>query len=116
MLKIYLILSIFLFTFISCKNSVVESYVYERDTPEWLKIKIDSILTSNRNYYHGTEVNRYKWKNNFLFEFNIPLSSCLLCELYYYDGTKTNFPDDKTVLDYLNNRSDKIFVWRYPDK
>ena len=113
MLKIILIFT-FLFIFIGCHNNIVESYDFERDTPEWLKVKIDSIST--KTYYFGTVVNRYKWNNNYLFEFTIPLSSCVLCELYYYDGTKNKFTDDKTVLSYINTRTDKVFVWKYPDK
>lgn len=114
MLKIVFLSSLFFLTTFSCRNYIVESYDYDRDTPSWLKSKIDSIYNSGRNFYFGTEVNRYKWKNNLLFEFHIPLSSCSLCELYYYDGTKTYFSDDKVVQDYINNKSDKVLVWKWP--
>jgi len=112
----FLVFSLFLFTLICCQNNVIASFNYEKDTPGWLKVKIDSIYTSNNDYYFGTEVFRYKWNDNFLFEIHIPLSSCVLCELYYYNGVKTNFTDEKTVQNYLNNRTDKVLVWKYPDK
>jgi len=116
MYKMFLVFSLFLVTIICCQSNVVESYNYEKDTPVWLKVKIDSISTSDNNYYFGTEVYRYKWNDNFLFEFHIPLSSCMLCELYYYNGSKTNFPNDKTVQKYLNNRTDKVHVWKLPEQ
>ena len=108
-----LILPILFFLLISCQSKSVEAFNFDRDCPEWLKIKIDSIST--QSYYTGTVVNRYKWNDSYLFEFNIPLSSCMLCELYYIDGTKTNFPDDNTLQEYINNRTEKVFVWEYPD-
>jgi len=114
MVKMFLIFSLFFFTMISCQSNLVESFIYERDTPEWLKVKIDSIST--QKYYIGSVVNRYKWNNNYFFEFTIPFSSCILCELYYYDGTKTDFLNDNSVQNYLNNRTDKVLVWKYPGK
>jgi len=103
-------------TFLSCQNNVSENYNYEKDTPAWLKTKIDSIVSTDRKYYFGTQVCRYKWEDSLLFEFKIPLSSCALCELYYYNGTKTNFPNDSTVQNYINNRTDKLLVWKWPEQ
>lgn len=115
MIKTFLVVSLFAIMLIGCKSNSVEPYNYERDTPIWLQVKIDSITATHRDYYVGTKVYRYQWKGTFLFEFDIPLSSCRLCELYYYDGTKTNSPDSNTVLDYENNRTDKMFIWKYPE-
>ena len=112
MFKMFFISTLFFITLIGCKSNVVESYNFEKDTPEWLKIKLDSIST--QTYYAGTVVNRYKWNNNYLFEFSIPFSSCMLCEIYYYDGTKNKFTDDKAVQSYINTRTDKVFIWKYP--
>ena len=101
---------------LSCQNNIVQTYNYDQDTPAWLKSKIDSMITSGKNYYFGTEVNRYKWKDSMLVEFNIPLSSCMLCELYYYHGTKTDFKNDNTVLDYMNNKTDKVLIWHLSER
>jgi hypothetical protein len=115
MLKVLIVSFLFVVVIIEYKSNSVKPYNYERDTPAWLKVKIDSITATHRDYYYGTKVYRYKWKGTFLFEFDIPLSSCVLCELYYYDGTKTNFPDSNTVSDYENNKTDKMFIWKYPE-
>jgi hypothetical protein len=33
-----------------------------------------------------------------------------------YDGRKNKFTDDKAVQSYINTRTDKVFVWKYPDR
>ncbi|MDR3665327.1 MAG: hypothetical protein P4L35_00665 [Ignavibacteriaceae bacterium] len=114
MMKMFFISGLFLITLIGCNSSVVESFSFERDTPAWLKIKIDSIST--QKYYWGTVINRYKWNNNYLFEFTIPVSSCMFCDIYFYDGTKNKFIDAKAVQSYINTRTDKVFVWKYPTR
>jgi hypothetical protein len=114
MRKLFLVHSVLLLTILSCQSNIIEQnkYDFKRDTPEWLKSKIYSIAASDNKYYFGTEVHRYKWNDTLLFEFDIPLSSCKLCELYYYDGTKTNFPNDSTAQNYAKNRTDKFIVWK----
>ncbi|HEY6436795.1 MAG TPA: hypothetical protein VIY47_09395, partial [Ignavibacteriaceae bacterium] len=80
MLKLIFISSILLLTFLSCqKNNTIESYNYEKDTPVWLKEKIDS-TSANPNYYFGTHVYRYEWNGKFIYHFSIPVSSCVYCE------------------------------------
>jgi hypothetical protein len=59
MLKIIFISSFLFIAFLSCqKNNVVEFFNYERDTPVWLKAKIDSMSTDN--YYFNSKVYRYE--------------------------------------------------------
>lgn len=113
MLKLFLISILFLFTFIGCQSNLVGTYVFERDTPVWLKVKIDSMLT--QEYYWGTVVYRYKWKDKYYFQFTIPVSSTVFT-LYNYDGTKTDLPDVKSFEDYWKNKTDSVFIWKYPRK
>ena len=55
MLKVIFISSFLLLAFISCnKGDITQPYDYERDTPVWLKEKIDSI--SVNQFYHGAKV------------------------------------------------------------
>ena len=116
MLKMILVISLIPIIFINCQNNTVSNYNYEKDTPAWLMAKIDSMVSSKHKFYWGTRVFRYEWNDSLLFEFNIPLSSCALCELYYYNGTKTKFPDSSTGQDYWLNRKNKLLIWRWPDK
>lgn len=103
-----------LLIFMGCHNDIAKYYDFERDTPKWLKEKIDSIST--QPYYFGTVVNRYRWNSNYLFEFTIPVSSCMFCAIYYYDGTKNKFPDNQSLQNYIDTRTDRILVWKYPAK
>ena len=114
MLKQFLTYSFLLITILSCQSKVVEqnNYDFKRDNPEWLKTKIYSIAKSGDEYYHGTVVNRYKWNDTLIYEFDTPLNSCKLCEVYYFNGTKTNFSDDSLVQNYLTTRTDKFIVWK----
>jgi hypothetical protein len=116
MVKMILVISLFPIIFMYFQQDTVVNYNYEKDTPEWLKTKIDSMLSSNHKYYWGTRVFRYEWNDSLLFEFNIPPSSCALCELFYYNGTKANFLNNSTVQNYLTNRNNKLLIWKWPDK
>ena len=111
-----LVISLFPIIFIRCQNNTVSNYNYKKDTPEWLKTKIDSMVSSSNKYYWGTRVFRYEWNDTLLFEFDIPASSCKSCELYYYDGTRIKFPDYSTGQDYLFNRKNKLLIWEWPEK
>lgn len=84
----FIIISSFLFLFmLNCqKENSMEPFDYERDTPTWLKAKIDSI-SSNPEYF-GTKVYRYEWKGYLVYHIEIPISSCAYCELYDQKGKK----------------------------
>ena len=56
MIKMILVISLFPIMFINNQQDTVTSYNYEKDTPEWLKAKIDSMVTSNHKYYWGSRV------------------------------------------------------------
>ncbi len=83
---------------------------YERDTPAWLKVKIDSISESPGSF--GTTVYRYEWRGEFVYHIEIPVSSCAYCELYDRDGTRLRFPDSATFEDFLATKRNQIVIWK----
>ncbi|MGE5812370.1 MAG: hypothetical protein ACM339_12760 [Ignavibacteria bacterium] len=111
MLKIIFISSLLSIAFLSCqKNSLVEPFNYERDTPLWLKEKID-YMSTNHDYF-GSKIYRYKWNEKYVYHIMIPISSCAYCELYDQDGIKIQFNDD-SFSDFLENKKDEVLVWEW---
>jgi hypothetical protein len=96
-------------TFAGCGSDKI--FNYEKDTPEWLKTKIDSVTTSNPKYYSGTKVFRYEWNKQYVYHFSIPLSSCVYCELYDQEGRKIQFTDNAMTSDFEQNKINKVLVW-----
>lgn len=112
MLKLIFISSFMFFLLISCqKENVIELFNYERDTPEWLKAKIDSM--SNHQDYYGTKVFRHEWKAKYIYHIVIPVSSCGYCDVYDQNGNKLQFANDNEFQDYLKNRKNEILVWEW---
>ena len=109
MLKIFFISTFLIITLISCSNSV-EPFNYERDTPQWLKLKIDS-LDAEPNYA-GTIVYRYEWHTQFVYHISIPISSCMYCLVYEHNGDLINIGDSNTVNDFHNNKKNQVIVWQ----
>lgn len=112
MLRILFITIIIVITFLSCKqDSVVEPFNYERDTPQWLKEKIN-YMSSHGDYY-GTKVFRYELKRIFIYHFVIPVSSCSYCDVYNQQGTKIQFTGENEFQVYLNNRENELLIWEW---
>ncbi|MBU0472871.1 MAG: hypothetical protein KKF62_01775 [Bacteroidetes bacterium] len=102
-------LSFFLFiAFLSCQNSV-ESAIYEKDSLQWLKVKIESLAVHPD--YVGSKVYRYEWNSNFVYHIMIPISSCAYCELYNGDGGKIQFTNDEMFSDFLKNKKNEVLIW-----
>ena len=104
------VFAVLLFTFIACQDKGVEPFLYERDTPSWLKDKIDYM--SAHKDFGGTTVYRYEWKGDYVFDITIPISSCGLCEVYDDRGNKIDWVKS-SVQDYLDNRTSPVRVWGY---
>jgi hypothetical protein len=79
--------------------------------PQWL----DELIQARKNdpFYMGAAVYRYHWNSAAIYEFEIPLSSCLYCEVYFEDGENINW-EENNLEDYIENRSDKIRIWYNP--
>lgn len=108
------VFTVLLFTFIACQDKGVEPFLYESDTPSWLKDKID-YMSTNKDY-GGTVVYRYEWKKNYVFHITIPISSCAMCDIYDNSGNKINFSENGKLQDYLDNRTSPVLVWEYSIK
>lgn len=109
MLKIFFITSLFILAFSGCrKDTLVEPFDYERDTPVWLKEKIDSMSVDN--FFAGTKIFRYEWKRNFMYHIMIPLSSSVYCELYDQSGNRPQL-DQVEFQDFLKNKKNEIIIW-----
>ena len=113
-MKKYIFFLFVIVLLVNCQNqNSVESFNYERDTPAWLKVQIDSMSTNQ--YYHGSQVYRYIWHNDFIYDIFIPVSSCVYCEVFNKDGAKITFTGDNMLQDYLNNRKNEVLIWKWID-
>jgi hypothetical protein len=88
----------------------VGPFDYGRDTPMWLKEKIEVMSTDTRSFV-GTKVYRYNWHGQFVYHISIPLSSCVFCETYDQRGNKIQFTNDAMLQDFLSTRTDQVLVW-----
>lgn len=112
MLKAILIPLLILACITGCKRETsVEPFNYERDTPTWLKEKINA-YSQNKDYF-GTKVFRYEWKSSTVYYFAIPISSCAFCDVYNANGIKIFFSSDQMIQDFLDNRKNEVLVWEW---
>jgi hypothetical protein len=112
MRRVIFISSLLFLPFIGCsRDNTVEPFDYDRDTPVWLKAKIDSI--SENPAYFGARVFRYEWRQEVLYHIEVPISSCAYCELYDENGTKKQFTDDEDFQDFLANKENEILIWEW---
>ncbi len=105
-------ISVLLFAaFVGCqKNNAVEPFNYERDTPLWLKVKIDSMSTNQE--YFGTEVYRYEWNGKFVYHITSIINSCMFCDVFDQNGNKIQLTSED-VLDFQQNKKNEVLVWRW---
>ena len=61
--------------------------------------------------YGGTVVYRYKWHNEYIYYIDIPISSCMYCEIYNQNGDKIQFTSDSQIQDFINNKTDEVIIW-----
>jgi hypothetical protein len=85
-----------------------------KDIPEWLQSTIDSISTIEE--YEGTTVYRYTWNNEYLYHFEIPMSTCTYCALYNHSGVKVLFTSDSQFHDFLEKKTDGVVLWEWRGK
>ena len=114
MVRIIYISFFLLISTIGCvKENSVEPFNFDKDTPTWLKNKIDSISTDMQ--YYGTKVFRYDWNKSYVYHIMIPISSCAYCELYDSRGNKILPMNDKLFQDFLNHKKNEVLVWEWDD-
>jgi len=96
-------LSIMLF---SCNKENDEKFP---ENPDWLTEKISQMGTDF--YYVGTIVYAYEWNNEYFYLISIPLSSCIMCEFYNYEGEKVEWTQEK-IDDFQKNGKRIKVVWQ----
>ncbi len=108
----YLPVFVLMFLFSNCNKN---SFVSEDEIPQWLKERIiedeaiiDSAPKLMPNY--GAWI-RYKFKKDFCFEYNNPLSSVML-EVYDYEGDGFDFYNDELIKAYQDDKCCKKYVWK----
>ena len=109
MIKIIFITSFVILSFLGCENTN-EPFNYERDTPVWLKEKINNI-SSNQEYW-GTIVYRYELNKKYYYHIMIPISSCGYCELFDENGDKILFGDDE-FSKFLQDKKNELIIWEW---
>jgi hypothetical protein len=102
--KILLILAVILL--ISCKKDANEKFP---TNPDWLTEKISQMETAD--YYVGTTVYAYEWNNEYFYLISIPLSSCIMCDFYNYQGVKQVWTQNN-IDDFQKNAIKKKVVWQ----
>ena len=113
MFKFLAFLFVLILILMSCQGSISTSPLhYENDIPVWLKLKIDSIST--QSYYWGTSVHRCEWRGSYVYYLDIPVSSCMFCEVFDQYGEKINLQDAELFQDFLTNKRNDIIIWSWP--
>ena len=105
---IMFILLISLFLNISCKKDT--SPIGTIETPDWLLSYIEQI--EDDPSYYGAIIYLYRWKDNYYYDVFVGFRSCIVCEVYDYNGEKIVW-DNESVLDYVNNRKQVKIVWEW---
>ena len=109
MSRILFLSSILLLGIVACEKDTGVSFDFDRDTPQWLKAKIDTM--SQKDLYVGATVYRHVWYREVVYFIEIPLSSCAYCDLYDHEGNKITLKSDAELQDYLHNRTSEVIVW-----
>ncbi len=89
----------------SCKKESKEF----PSNPDWLTAKISQMETAP--YYMGTTVYAYEWNNEYYYLISIPISSCIMCEFYNYQGVKVVWTQDK-IDDFQKNAKRIKIIWQ----
>ncbi len=89
-----------------------EKQRFEDKNPTWLDQLIEEMEV--KPYYGGSYINQYTWQNHFYYEITIPVSSCMYCDVYDYEGNRINWEENE-IDDYLENRSKKLLIWKHPN-
>lgn len=100
------IVLLFFFTviLISC-NKIFDN----PDNPEWLNVKIAQMDTTD--YYFGTKVYLYEWNSDYYYWISIPVSSCMMCEFYSYQGEKQVWTQNNSD-DFQKNAKRIKIIWQ----
>jgi hypothetical protein len=76
----------------------------------WLQEKIE--IYNGSCIYYGSRVTRYIWDTLYIYQIDIPIYSCYLCDVYYQNGDSVVF-DSASLADYFDERTGAKVLWRY---
>lgn len=93
-----------------CQNTGTDAFDYERDAPEWLKDKIETMATNPT--MAGSVVYRYSWSGDWVYHIEIPIHSCAFCELYTREGERIDNAEFD-LAGFLENRTEEVVVWAW---
>jgi hypothetical protein len=80
------------------------------ETPDWLLSYIEEI--EDDPSYYGAIIYLYSWKEKYYYDVHVGFRSCSVCEVYNQSGEKIVW-DNKSALDYSNNRKEIKVVWEW---
>jgi hypothetical protein len=112
--KKLLLLFIFSSIFLSCEKDYL---IPEREVPEWLKARINQdeqkIKDSPKSMCSYGAWLRYKWQNDYYFEYYNMLSSSSPIAVSFDRDTLHIMPNDMNT-DYCKEKCCKRYVWKAP--
>lgn len=95
---------------ISLLNACAVEEPVPNELPEGVKDFIAEIQKNST--YVGTKLYRYTWAGNYYYEFDIPISSCLACQVFDAEGNRYVFNQDDLVR-YLSERGARVLMWEW---
>jgi len=102
--------------FLNKLQSVLSTDISKENLPEWLNGKINEIEVINSKDISIVKVLIYmgEWRNRTVYFIYHNLSSCILCEVYYENGTKIVWtPKGDTSYDFCNNSKNWILIYKF---
>ena len=112
MFKMIIISSFSLLLVIGCHKSSIDEG--SNNIPEWLQDKIE--LMSKNQLFVGTKIYRYHWNEEYVYDIQIPSSSCLYCDLYYQSGKKIRIVNDAQYRQFLGSIKNELLLWKWVNK
>ena len=114
-MKKFLLLLILSLTFFSCEK---EYLIPENEVPEWLKAEIkqdEKIIKESPKLMnaHGAWL-RYKWQEEYYFEYHNMLSSSLIMPISATGDTLHFSPGDIST-EYYKEKCCRQYVWKGPN-
>ncbi len=97
----------FLFLFIlACKKE--ETHV-NKDIPDWLLPKIESL--ENSGHCYDCSVTRITFNEEFYYHLYCGYWSCMYCQLYDKNGKLIDWANEK-YSDFISKKKDEIVIWK----
>ncbi|MBN2664120.1 MAG: hypothetical protein JXR68_10765 [Bacteroidales bacterium] len=87
-----------------------EKISQKNSLPDWLETLTDSLEVND--YYWGSKIYQYKLEKEYYYDLQIPISSCMYCNIYTEQGNLVNWTN-KDIEDYLENRKNELIVWKW---